>query len=88
MRGSPRHGRLMHIIGPEVCLAGGGHTPIPSHPPIQQPLQQSLVYVKQISRGELGSAHGLWEAPQSGHPPRFEGEEVKKKVSGREMGCF
>ena len=33
MRGNLRHDRLMHIIGPAMCLAGVGHTPIPSHPP-------------------------------------------------------
>ena len=35
-RGSLWHKPLTHGIGPAMCLAGVGHTPIPSHPPPPQ----------------------------------------------------
>ena len=35
-RGNLRHDQPIRVVGLAMCLAGVGHTPIPSHPPLHQ----------------------------------------------------
>ena len=44
-RGSLWYKPLTHRVGLATCLAGVGHTPIPSHPPPPRPLQAQALHL-------------------------------------------
>ena len=75
-RGSLWHKPLTHRVGLATCLAGVGHTPIPSHPPNFSPPTkppQNLPPVVPLPAGEnelvvhlTSAASAPWSPPRAG----------------------